>query len=157
MLQFPIATCFHSPPPLQEVRALREEMTQEENRYHYINCMKEVRGSGSKQPLPQHLFCDCQPELSLSAHLSLSSQIIEMQMQRAAEEMKAYVSPDPQERRKTIRWVCQLLRISITTVTSICYDYSTMGAYCMLLLPPTSPYTSLKVHTYSSLLVDSPS
>ncbi|XP_071012436.1 intraflagellar transport protein 81 homolog [Oncorhynchus clarkii lewisi] len=54
----------------QEVRALREEMTQEENRYHYINCMKEI---------------------------------IEMQMQRAAEEMKAYVSPDPQERRKTIR------------------------------------------------------
>uniref|UniRef100_A0A673ZLM2 Intraflagellar transport protein 81 homolog n=1 Tax=Salmo trutta TaxID=8032 RepID=A0A673ZLM2_SALTR len=51
----------------QEVRALREEMAQEENRYHYINCMKE------------------------------------MQMQRAAEEMKAYVSPDPQERRKTIR------------------------------------------------------
>ncbi|XP_020326051.1 intraflagellar transport protein 81 homolog [Oncorhynchus kisutch] len=54
----------------QEVRALREEMAQEENRYHYINCMKEI---------------------------------IEMQMQRAAEEMKAYVSPDPQERRKTIR------------------------------------------------------
>ncbi|KAL0979540.1 hypothetical protein UPYG_G00186350 [Umbra pygmaea] len=54
----------------QEVRALREEMAQEENRYHYINCMKEV---------------------------------IEMQMQRAADEMKAYVSPDLQERRKTIR------------------------------------------------------
>ncbi|XP_010874568.1 intraflagellar transport protein 81 homolog isoform X2 [Esox lucius] len=54
----------------QEVRALREEMTQEESRYHYINCMKDI---------------------------------IEMQMQRAADEMKAYVSPDPQERRKTIR------------------------------------------------------
>ncbi|KAJ7994081.1 hypothetical protein DPEC_G00262230 [Dallia pectoralis] len=54
----------------QEVRALREEMTQEETRYHYINCMKDI---------------------------------IEMQMQRAADEMKAYVSPDPQERRKTIR------------------------------------------------------
>ncbi|KAJ8285773.1 hypothetical protein GJAV_G00030780 [Gymnothorax javanicus] len=54
----------------QEVRALREEVAQEESRYHYISCMR---------------------------------QIIEMQMERAAEEMKAYVSPDPQERRKTIR------------------------------------------------------
>ncbi|KAG5840733.1 hypothetical protein ANANG_G00191810 [Anguilla anguilla] len=54
----------------QEVRALREEMAQEESRYHYINCMR---------------------------------QIIEMQMERAAAEMKAYVSPDPQERRKAIR------------------------------------------------------
>ncbi|XP_056144491.1 intraflagellar transport protein 81 homolog [Lampris incognitus] len=54
----------------QEVKALREETTQEENRYHYVNCMK---------------------------------QIIEVQMQQAAEETKAYVSSDPQERKKTIR------------------------------------------------------
>ncbi|XP_046904575.1 intraflagellar transport protein 81 homolog [Hypomesus transpacificus] len=54
----------------QDVRALREENAQEENRYHYINCMKEI---------------------------------IEMQRQRAVDEMKAYVSPDPQERRKAIR------------------------------------------------------
>uniref|UniRef100_W5MJU6 Intraflagellar transport protein 81 homolog n=1 Tax=Lepisosteus oculatus TaxID=7918 RepID=W5MJU6_LEPOC len=54
----------------QEVRGLREENAQEESRYHYINCMREV---------------------------------IEMQMQRAADEMKAYVSPDPQERRKAVR------------------------------------------------------
>uniref|UniRef100_A0A4W5QZU3 Uncharacterized protein n=1 Tax=Hucho hucho TaxID=62062 RepID=A0A4W5QZU3_9TELE len=30
-------------------------------------------------------------------------EIIELQMQQAADEMKAYVSADPQERRKTIR------------------------------------------------------
>ncbi|XP_062310689.1 intraflagellar transport protein 81 homolog [Osmerus eperlanus] len=54
----------------QDVRALREENAQEENRYHYVNCMKEI---------------------------------IEMQRQRAVDEMKAYVSPDPQERRKAIR------------------------------------------------------
>lgn len=30
---------FHS----QEVKALREETAQEENRYHYINSMSEVR------------------------------------------------------------------------------------------------------------------
>ncbi|GLD52532.1 intraflagellar transport protein 81 homolog isoform X1 [Lates japonicus] len=56
----------------QEVKALREETAQEENRYHYINTMSEI---------------------------------IEMQIQRAAEEMKAYVSSDPQERKKAIREV----------------------------------------------------
>lgn len=56
----------------QEVKALREETAQEENRYHYINSMSEI---------------------------------IEMQIQRAAEEMKAYVSSDPQERKKAIREV----------------------------------------------------
>ncbi|XP_048100087.1 intraflagellar transport protein 81 homolog [Alosa alosa] len=30
-------------------------------------------------------------------------EIIEVQLQRAADEMKAYVSSDPQERRKTLR------------------------------------------------------
>lgn len=54
----------------QEVRALREETAQEENRYHYINCMKEI---------------------------------IDIQMQRAADEMKVYVSSDPQTRKKSIR------------------------------------------------------
>ncbi|XP_054628730.1 intraflagellar transport protein 81 homolog isoform X2 [Dunckerocampus dactyliophorus] len=56
----------------QEVKALREEAAQEENRYHSINC---------------------------------KSEIIEMQIQRAAEEMKAYVSSDVQERKKAIREV----------------------------------------------------
>ncbi|XP_077570951.1 intraflagellar transport protein 81 homolog [Stigmatopora nigra] len=54
----------------QEVKALREETAQEENRYHSINC---------------------------------KSEIIQMQIQRAAEEMKAYVSSDLQERKKAIR------------------------------------------------------
>ncbi|XP_061527009.1 intraflagellar transport protein 81 homolog [Phycodurus eques] len=56
----------------QEVKALREETAQEENRYHYINC---------------------------------KSEITEMQIQRAAEEMKAYVSSDVQERKRAIREV----------------------------------------------------
>ncbi|XP_013769572.1 intraflagellar transport protein 81 homolog isoform X1 [Pundamilia nyererei] len=57
----------------QEVKALRDEMAQKENRYHHINTM--------------------------------SQQILEMQIQRAAEEMKAYVSPDPQEKKKAMREV----------------------------------------------------
>ncbi|KAK1892674.1 Intraflagellar transport protein 81 like [Dissostichus eleginoides] len=56
----------------QEVKALRDDTSQEENRYHYINSMSEV---------------------------------IEKQIQRAAEEMKAYVSSDPQEKKKAIREV----------------------------------------------------
>ncbi|KAM3611338.1 uncharacterized protein V6R79_016846 [Siganus canaliculatus] len=56
----------------QEVKALREETAQEENRYHYINSMSEI---------------------------------VEMQIQRATEETKAYVSSDPQERKKAIREV----------------------------------------------------
>ncbi|KAM4745652.1 intraflagellar transport protein 81 homolog [Anableps anableps] len=56
----------------QEVKALREEMAQKENRYHYINAMSEI---------------------------------IEMQIQRAAEETKAYVSSNPQEKKKAIREV----------------------------------------------------
>ncbi|XP_063346868.1 intraflagellar transport protein 81 homolog [Pelmatolapia mariae] len=56
----------------QEVKALRDEMAQKENRYHHINTMSEI---------------------------------LEMQIQRAAEEMKAYVSPDPQEKKKAIREV----------------------------------------------------
>lgn len=38
-------------------------------------------------------------------HINCMSEIIEMQIQRAAEEMKAYVSSDPQERKKAIREV----------------------------------------------------
>ncbi|XP_071338099.1 intraflagellar transport protein 81 homolog isoform X2 [Trachinotus anak] len=38
-------------------------------------------------------------------YINSTSEIIEIQIQRAAEETKAYVSPDPQERKKTIREV----------------------------------------------------
>ncbi|XP_062854560.1 intraflagellar transport protein 81 homolog isoform X2 [Trichomycterus rosablanca] len=54
----------------QEVRTFRDETAQEENRYHNINCMKEIA---------------------------------ENHMQRAADEMKAYVSSDPQIRKTSIR------------------------------------------------------
>ncbi|KAJ0069063.1 hypothetical protein NL108_017229 [Boleophthalmus pectinirostris] len=54
----------------QDVKVLKEETAQDENRYHYLNSQ---------------------------------SQIIEMQIQRAADEVKAYVSSDPQERKKTVR------------------------------------------------------
>ncbi|CAG5919605.1 unnamed protein product [Menidia menidia] len=71
----------------QEVKTLREETAQRENRYHYINSMSEASALA-------WWFFYAKREL-----------IIEMQIQRAAEEMKAYVSPDPQERKKAIREV----------------------------------------------------
>ncbi|GAA6100914.1 intraflagellar transport protein 81 homolog, partial [Tachysurus ichikawai] len=54
----------------QEVRTMREETSQAENRYHQLNC---TRG------------------------------ITEIQIQRAANEMKIYVSSDPQTRKKSVR------------------------------------------------------
>ncbi|XP_051524579.1 intraflagellar transport protein 81 homolog isoform X2 [Myxocyprinus asiaticus] len=54
----------------QEVRTLREKTTQEESRYHYINCMREI---------------------------------IESQMQRAADQSKISQSADLQVRRTALR------------------------------------------------------
>uniref|UniRef100_A0A673MDU7 Intraflagellar transport protein 81 homolog n=1 Tax=Sinocyclocheilus rhinocerous TaxID=307959 RepID=A0A673MDU7_9TELE len=54
----------------QEVRVLREEMAQEESRYHHINCMREI---------------------------------IESQMQRAADQSKINQSMDLQVRRTALR------------------------------------------------------
>ncbi|KAL7392292.1 hypothetical protein ABVT39_022467 [Epinephelus coioides] len=65
----------------QEVKTLREETAQDENRYHYINSMSEI---------------------------------IEMQIQRATEEMKAYVSSDPQERKKAISLYEEHFRTGVT-------------------------------------------
>ncbi|XP_030837564.1 intraflagellar transport protein 81 homolog isoform X2 [Strongylocentrotus purpuratus] len=54
----------------QEVRAYREECSQEESRYHYLHCML---------------------------------QMVEMQNQRVASEMKAYTSADQMEKKKAFR------------------------------------------------------
>ncbi|XP_071798485.1 intraflagellar transport protein 81 homolog [Asterias amurensis] len=54
----------------QEVRAYREECSQEESRFHYLNCMRRV---------------------------------IAMQQQRVSDEMKAYTSSDPTEKKKAFR------------------------------------------------------
>ena len=53
----------------QEVRALREECSAEESRYHYLNSMKQV---------------------------------IEIQQQKIADEMRAYVSADA-DKKKSFR------------------------------------------------------
>ncbi|XP_002742265.1 intraflagellar transport protein 81 homolog [Saccoglossus kowalevskii] len=54
----------------QEVKVYREECSQEESRYHYLNCMIKMN---------------------------------EIQQTRVADEMKAYVSSDPLEKKKAFR------------------------------------------------------
>ncbi|KAI3372262.1 hypothetical protein L3Q82_022764, partial [Scortum barcoo] len=74
-------------PVIKELRSLRQrcqELSQEyeEKKAQYESCTAGLESNRSKL-----------------------EQIIEMQIQRAAEEMKAYVSSDPQERKKAIREV----------------------------------------------------
>lgn len=60
----------------------------------------------------QHFVSHLPPQALTGTNCKLGSvplcprQILEMQIQRAAEEMKAYVSPDPQEKKKAMRWAC---------------------------------------------------
>ncbi|XP_038619173.1 intraflagellar transport protein 81 homolog isoform X2 [Tachyglossus aculeatus] len=54
----------------QEVKRLKEECSQEESQYHYINCVIKN---------------------------------LEVQLQQANDEMRAYISSDPQEKKKGIR------------------------------------------------------
>ncbi|KAI5095291.1 intraflagellar transport protein 81-like, partial [Silurus meridionalis] len=72
----------------QEVRTLREETSQGENRYHQINCMKEVRVTLllKNNPAPDHQLFSY-----FTGPLLIYSQITEIQIQRAADEMKIYV------------------------------------------------------------------
>ncbi|XP_069105336.1 intraflagellar transport protein 81 homolog isoform X1 [Argopecten irradians] len=58
----------------QEVRAYREEVTQDEGRYHYLNCMINM---------------------------------LEIQQQKVADEMKSYTSSDTFARKKTFRDIFQ--------------------------------------------------
>ncbi|KAK1801049.1 hypothetical protein P4O66_022754 [Electrophorus voltai] len=86
----------------QEVRVLREETVQEESRYHYVSCMRAVRlvwGPACPALLSRTVLTTslCSPP-----HRT-PPQIVEIQMQRVADEMKVYVSPDPQARKKSIR------------------------------------------------------
>lgn len=86
------------PDVIQEVRTLREETAQEESRYHYINCVREVK---THLPLRHQRF----PVLLLSLTLPSASpsQITESQMQRAAEQSKINQSMDLQVRRTALR------------------------------------------------------
>uniref|UniRef100_A0A672I9H1 Intraflagellar transport protein 81 homolog n=1 Tax=Salarias fasciatus TaxID=181472 RepID=A0A672I9H1_SALFA len=85
-------------PIIKELRPLRQRYQElipeyEEKKAQYESCAAGLESNRSQLE---------QSTLSLRLR---PSQIIEMQLQRAAEETKAYVSSDPQERKKTTRLI----------------------------------------------------
>nr|XP_056715319.1 intraflagellar transport protein 81 homolog [Euleptes europaea] len=96
-------------PIIKDLRQLRQkcqELTQEceEKRTQYDSCAAGLESSRSA--LAQEvkvLHEECGQEESRYHHINCMKMILEIQLQRAKDEMKMYVSPDPQERRKAIR------------------------------------------------------
>lgn len=96
-------------PILKELRSLREhshKLSQEyeEKKALYERCAAGLESNCSKLEQEVKVLQEETAQAENRYHyLNSMSQIIEMQIQRAADEMKAYVSSDPQERKKTIR------------------------------------------------------
>ncbi|KAM7392016.1 hypothetical protein PAMP_022659 [Pampus punctatissimus] len=98
-------------PIIKELRSLRQrcqELSQEydEKKAQYESCAAGLESNRSKlEQEVKALREETAQEENQYHQINCVSEIIEMQMQRAAEEMKAYVSSDPQERKKAIREV----------------------------------------------------
>ncbi|XP_075034432.1 intraflagellar transport protein 81 homolog [Mixophyes fleayi] len=96
-------------PVIKELRPLRQkcqEMTQEydEKKAQYDSCAAGLESNCSKlEQEVRGLQEECSQAESQYHYINLMKKIAEVQIQRAADEMKAYVSPDSQERRKAIR------------------------------------------------------
>uniref|UniRef100_A0A3P8NBI6 Intraflagellar transport protein 81 homolog n=1 Tax=Astatotilapia calliptera TaxID=8154 RepID=A0A3P8NBI6_ASTCA len=91
-------------PIIKELRSLRQQSQElgqeyEEKKAQYESCAAGLESNRSK--LEQHFVSHLPPQAPTGTNCKLGSvplcprQILEMQIQRAAEEMKAYVSPDP--------------------------------------------------------------
>ncbi|XP_071338098.1 intraflagellar transport protein 81 homolog isoform X1 [Trachinotus anak] len=98
-------------PIIKELRSLRQrcqELSQEyeEKKVQYESCAVGLESNRSKlEQDVKALREETAQEENQYHYINSTSEIIEIQIQRAAEETKAYVSPDPQERKKTIREV----------------------------------------------------
>ncbi|XP_023253349.1 intraflagellar transport protein 81 homolog [Seriola lalandi dorsalis] len=98
-------------PIIKELRSLRQrcqELSQEyeEKKVQYESCAAGLESNRSKlEQEVKALREETAQEENQYHHINSMSEIIEMQIQRAADEMKAYVSSDPQERKKAIREV----------------------------------------------------
>ncbi|KAK3094389.1 hypothetical protein FSP39_001105 [Pinctada imbricata] len=104
----------------QEVRAFREECSQEESRYHIFNvsfiysdvnlCIvggTGVPGGGFTRREVRAFQEECSQEESRYHYLNCMMRMIEVQQQKVADEMKAYTSADPYTRKKTYRELYQ--------------------------------------------------
>ncbi|XP_040897999.1 intraflagellar transport protein 81 homolog isoform X2 [Toxotes jaculatrix] len=98
-------------PIIKELRSLRQqsqELSQEyeEKKVQYESCAVGLESNRSKlEQEVKALREETAQEENQYHYINTLSEIIEMQIQRAAEEMKAYVSSDPQERKKATREV----------------------------------------------------
>lgn len=96
-------------PVIKELRPLRQncqELTQEyeEKKAQYDSCAAGLESNRSKLEQEVRGLREENAQEESRYHLiNCMKQVIEMQMQRASDEMKAYVSADPQERRKAVR------------------------------------------------------
>ncbi|XP_054144799.1 intraflagellar transport protein 81 homolog isoform X1 [Melozone crissalis] len=96
-------------PVIKELRQLRQtcqELTQEceEKKMQYDSCAAglETNRSALEQEV-KGLLEECAQEESNYRYINCMKRSLEVQLQRAKEEMKAYVSPEPQERRRAVR------------------------------------------------------
>ncbi|XP_072921718.1 intraflagellar transport protein 81 homolog [Hemitrygon akajei] len=96
-------------PVIKELRPLRQkcqELTQEyeEKKALYDSCAAGLESNRSKlEQEVQGLREECAQEETRYHYTNCLRRITERQIQRAADEMKLYVSADPQERRKAMR------------------------------------------------------
>ncbi|KAM4809017.1 intraflagellar transport protein 81 homolog [Rhinophrynus dorsalis] len=96
-------------PVIKELRPLRQrcqELTQEhdEKKAQYDSCAAGLESNRSKlEQDVRGLQEECSHAESQFHYINMMKKNIETQLQRAAYEMKTYLSPDPQERRKAIR------------------------------------------------------
>ncbi|NWI95289.1 IFT81 protein, partial [Pitta sordida] len=96
-------------PVLKELRQLRQkcqELTQEcdEKKIQYDSCAAGLESNRSAlEQEVKGLLEECAQEESNYRYINCMKRSLEVQLQRAKEEMKACVSPDPQQRRKALR------------------------------------------------------
>uniref|UniRef100_A0A8C6V190 Intraflagellar transport protein 81 homolog n=1 Tax=Neogobius melanostomus TaxID=47308 RepID=A0A8C6V190_9GOBI len=98
-------------PLIKELRSLREQNHQkvrqeyDEKKAQYERCAAGLESNSSKlEQDVKVLQEETAQDENRYHHLNSQSQVnLFMQIQRAADEMKAYVSSDPQERKKTVR------------------------------------------------------
>ncbi|KAA8578912.1 hypothetical protein FQN60_017515 [Etheostoma spectabile] len=98
-------------PIIKELRSLRQQCQElnqeyEDKKAQYESCTAGLESNRSKlEQEVKALTEETAQEENQYHYINSMSEIIEMQIQRAADEMKAYVSSDPQEKKKAIREV----------------------------------------------------
>ncbi|NXG24847.1 IFT81 protein, partial [Grallaria varia] len=96
-------------PVIKELRQLRQkcqELTQEcdEKKIQYDSCAAGLESNRSAlEQEVKGLLEECAQEESNYHYVNCMKRTLEVQLQRAKEELKAYVCPDPQERRRAVR------------------------------------------------------